>query len=101
RVGSNPTLQQMQESLAKVSDYHVTAMCEIARLCRADPKQLLMLMRKAAELRPDLYIDLAGYLLEKNMPDEAAFAYQAAFERATDRVSMANNSDWIVNYYFD
>ena len=96
KFGQSPTVQQMQESMANISDYNIVAMWRIANRCKDDPKEYLTRMRKACDLRPDLYLSLAQYLVEKQMPKEAAYAYQAAFERATDRVGMANASEWIV-----
>ena len=54
-----------------------------------------------AVLDPDDYIGLGRYLLDHHMEKEAAEAYQEAFEKATNRVSMANSSEWIVNYDYD
>ena len=95
------TLESVKGDFANVSDYNLEAMNQIALLCREDPKEYLTHMRKACELRPDLYLTLARYLVGKQMPKEASYAYQAAFDRATDRISMANESEWIVNYYYD
>ena len=100
-AGKKQTVQQMEESLANISAYNIEAMQQIAALCKDDPKEYLTHMRKACDLRPDLYLSLARYLVGKQMPAEASYAYQAAFEHATDRIAMANDSEWIVNYYFE
>ncbi len=97
----NQTLQQVEESFGNISAYNIEAMRQIASVCKDDPKEYLTHMRRACDLCPNLYLSLASYLVDKHMPKEAAYAYQAAFERATDRVAMSNNCEWIVNYYFE
>lgn len=101
KFGAKPTAVQVQESFVKIKDYHLIAMRETADSHKTDPKTYEKYMRKACELDPDLYVGLGKYFLEQNQTENAVFAYQAAFEMAPDRVGVANDCDWIVNYYFD
>jgi hypothetical protein len=59
------------------------------------------MLEPICELHPDYFLILGQYYVDNKMAAAAAVAYQSAFERAEDRVYMANSSPWIVDYYFD
>lgn len=104
-VGSNPSTQSPYErdrqAFNDVSAFNIYAMERLAGYSIKDARAYADAMKTACELKPDLYLTVAAQLQEAHLEEEAAAAYQAAFDKAPDRVWMANNSDWIVNYYFD
>ncbi len=99
--GNSPTLEQFHQVYAKLEEYHLPVMEHISTNLKGDPKAYMAYMTRICQLNPDEFIDLGQYLVEKGFKEDAAFAYQAAFETATDRVAWANHADWLVNYYFD
>ena len=84
-----------------IADYNVSAQRYIASQVAGDPKAYQLAMEKLAVLDPDAYITLGRHLAGFGMVDEAAKAYQSAFAKATDRVMMANNCEWLINYDMD
>lgn len=94
-------LDRDKESYQKISAYHLKAMKTIANHAKDDPKAYAEAMKPVCDVEPDQYIGVAILLQRAGLDAEAAEAYQSAFEKARDRVRMANHSDWIVNYYFE
>jgi len=94
-------LELLEKSYASVKDYHLDALRQLYEGChQRDPAKYVLYMQKACEMNPDLYVTLGDYLVEKQKPDDAAAAYQSAFELAPDRVMMANKSQWLVDCCF-
>jgi tetratricopeptide (TPR) repeat protein len=104
-VASNPgTLlpaEREKQAYKGISEFNVHAMRKIASHLTKDAKAFASAMSLVCALDPDEYLTVAKILADAGLNVEAAVAYQAAFDKASDRVAMANNSDWIVNYYFD
>lgn len=90
-----------KEVLKTVAEFNVHAMREIAHHVRADARAFASAMNLVCALDPDEYLVVGEVLADAGFKDEAAVAYQAAFDKAPDRVWMANSSEWIVNYYYD
>ena len=84
-----------------IADFHLDAATEIAKPLKSDPKAYAAAMMRVAEIDADEYVPLALYLVSNGLIEEAAKAFQAAVEKAPDRVRVANNSDWLINYYMD
>lgn len=101
KLGPNVSLAQVEESQAKICDYDLKSAWEIARHAEKEPAKYMAAMKKVAVMDGDSYIDLGDFQVEQHHEGEAAEAYRAAFEKAHDRVRMANCCDWIVNYDFD
>lgn len=99
--GNSPTIEQFRQAYTKLEEYHLPVMEHISATLKGDPKAYMAYMTRICQLNPDEFIDLGQYLVEKGFKEDAAFAYQAAFEMANDRVSWANHADWLVNYNFD
>jgi len=99
RFGREPSIDQIAESFAATKDFVIDIMAEIAERVEADPPRYRKIMEEIAAIEPNYFIDLGIYLAGKGMRNEAAQAYQRAFEHATDRVYLANNSNWFVDYY--
>lgn len=59
------------------------------------------LFEKLCQLDTDSYIRLGDRLVARNLSEQAAAAYQKAVDQANDHVMVANNCEWLVNYYYD
>lgn len=101
KYGEIPTAQQVEDSFAKISEYNLQAMEEIAEKSKEDQPKYIAALRKMALLNGDIYLQLGEYLLEQDRDAEALEAFRAGFEKAHDRVWMANRCKWLVNYEFD
>ncbi len=97
------TYENMNPSIAAkwmggLPAYHLRAMRFVASSLKGQPEKYQAAMTKAAQLDPDLYIDLGIYLEDQGMTEAAAHAYLQAFEKAKDRIYMANYSLPLVRY---
>jgi tetratricopeptide (TPR) repeat protein len=99
--GSLPPLERDKQAFKNVSEFNVEAMHRIARHVKHDAVAFASAMNLVCALDPDEYLTVAKLLADAGHDAEAAVAYQAAFDKAPDRVGMANSSQWIVDYYFD
>jgi tetratricopeptide (TPR) repeat protein len=96
-----PTPEQTEAEFGQLRDYDVAAMKTVADAFRSDPARYVVAYAAVCRLDPDRYLDLGKYLLTHNDESGAAQAYQNGFDHATDRVSVSNCIDWLVNYYYD
>lgn len=83
---------------AYLKDFNLRAMRMIVASHKGRPEAYQAAMEKAAALDPNLYIELGEYLNEQGLRDEAARAYLQAYEKAGDRVYMANQSLPLIKY---
>ena len=79
------------KTLAEWHHYHGSQQVEekidlLRRICRIDPDEYFMLGKTLAGLGRD---------------EEAAHAYQQGVDKALSRVNMANQTEWLVFYYYD
>ncbi|MDB6137651.1 MAG: hypothetical protein JWO94_723 [Verrucomicrobiaceae bacterium] len=84
-----------------IADYHVFAQHYIAKQLENDPAAYIKAMEKVAVLDPDEYLTLGSRLAAGGQADEAARAFENAFQKANDRVRMANQCGWLIDYYMD
>ncbi len=98
---SPPGYESVAQIYKTVSDYHVDALRCIAKAAEYDNEAYRREMEKLSALDPDGYVSLAGHLVKMGDAEAAARAYEQAFAKATNRVMVANNSEWLVNYYMD
>jgi hypothetical protein len=100
-----PVKERSAAALAAVygplADFHVGIMGQLAQAAWYEPADYRVRQGALCEVVPERCF-LFGYrLAEMGFPDEAAVAYQKGFDRARDRVAAANQSRWLVDYYFD
>ncbi|HVE15758.1 MAG TPA: hypothetical protein VNB29_03435, partial [Chthoniobacterales bacterium] len=50
---------------------------------------------------PDTTAELASFYQKQHQPDKAAAAFQRYVDKATDRVSVSNQCQWLVDYYVE
>jgi tetratricopeptide (TPR) repeat protein len=84
-----------------LAEFHLYLMSKLADAAWYDPPEFRRRQEALCELSPDYCLGLGYRLAELGFDDEAAVAYQKAFDRARDAVAVANNSRWLVDYYFD
>ena len=84
-----------------LAEFHLPTMGAIAQAAWYDPPDFRA--RQGALCQIDAhYCLLLGYrLAELGFADEAAVAYQKGIDGTRDRVEAANESLWLVDYYFD
>lgn len=101
RFNGHENGEQVAFAYMAIKDFDLRAMWLIAEGYKDQPETYGKMLEPICALHPDYFLILGQYYVDKKMPAEAASAYQNAFERAEDRVYMANSSRWIVDYYFD
>lgn len=84
-----------------LGEYHVPIMRALADSSRDDPAAYGEIMSRIAEFDPDAFIPMGAYFAEHGMPEKAALYYRMAFDRAGDRLRVADDSLWLVQYYHE
>jgi hypothetical protein len=99
-----PDKQSFEDAKAVMGpllNYYMPAM-ELAVYSKdITPEHEEAMLKRAAEIDPNWFYNLAYFYGVKEKPDEEARAYQDYFDKCTDRVSVSNRMDFLVNYYFD
>lgn len=65
-----------------------------------DPDERRKTAQRMCDLSADKCLVLGSVLAQQGREAEAAAAYERAVERAQDRVGVANQVGWLVDYYF-
>lgn len=87
--------------LGPLTGFNLRAMRLIATAYKGQPELYQSAMENAAALDPDLYLELGEYLDGRGLQDKAAQAYLQAYEKADDRVYMANQSLPLIKYLYE
>ncbi|HSI09625.1 MAG TPA: hypothetical protein VK985_13640 [Rariglobus sp.] len=87
--------------LGPLTGFNLRAMRLIATAYKGQPELYQPAMEKAAALDPDLYIELGEYLDGRGLREKAAQAFLQAYEKADDRVYMANQSLPLIKYLYE
>jgi hypothetical protein len=95
------TLAEFDALLGRLAEYDVGVMKRRADLIIGDIEAYRKVMTRASELDPDNWLDFANYLSRQDRGEEAATAFQRAFDEATDRIAVSNDMEWLVLYYID
>jgi tetratricopeptide (TPR) repeat protein len=99
--GGRRSAAELAAVYGPLAEFHLRIMGKLADAAWYDPVDFRRRQGALCDLDPQ-YCFMLGYrLAEMGFPDEAAVAYQKGFERANDPVVAANNSRWLVDYYFD
>ena len=96
-----PTAKQFAQAVGPLLAYYLPAMRGEAALTLDDPAAYGEVMNRVAALNPSDYLTLARYDVQHRLEPEAARAYQAAIDQGANAVAVANDSSWLVNYYYD
>ncbi len=84
-----------------LADYDLFVMGKLADAAYYDADEFRTRQGAMCRLVAERCFFLGYRLAEMGFPDEAATAYQRAFDGAEDRVGAANQSQWLVDYYVD
>jgi len=84
-----------------LADYNVDAIKRVARSYgEKQPDKFEAGMEKAAAFDPDTYLTMGRFFEEHGPEEKAAKYYLLAFEKANNRVWMANRAGWLVKYLY-
>jgi tetratricopeptide (TPR) repeat protein len=95
------TVADFKTEYAEQCEYDLGLLTSLANLVYDKPQEYQRAYQKICDLNPNEFTNLGYYLKEHGLDSEAAAAYQKAVELASDRVRVANNCQWLVNYYYD
>lgn len=84
-----------------LADYDLSVMRRRAQYLVDDPERYQKLLSQIAAIDPDTWLDLGTYLAEHDRVEAAAQAFEAAVDKAADRVAVANGIEWLILYYAD
>jgi hypothetical protein len=84
-----------------VFDYSVVPIRWILRNASLPLAERIVYLEKFAAIDPDENLILGEALVLAHRPDEAIKAYQQGFENASDRVRVANETQWMIHHYIE
>ena len=95
------TFEQVTALYGPLADYDLAVMKRLAWTRRADVATYRRLFEKITAIEPREYLSLGNYLLDLELEDEAAAAFEKAIAKASDRITVSNSVQWLVGYYCD
>jgi tetratricopeptide (TPR) repeat protein len=98
---SEKTIDRVTRELGNRVEFDLAALREIVDVAEEEPEKALPVRERICDLDANECSDLGWALVRLDRPVEAAAAFQRAIDEAPDRIDVCNNTDWIVNYYFD
>jgi len=90
---------QAEEVYRPLLEYSARPNLRLATHTTNDPPRYEQIMLRYAKLNPFGYFTLGRYFADRQEEEKAAGYYEKAVELDTDAVAMANNCEWLVNYY--
>lgn len=96
-TGNNP--DSVKTAWGDVRDYSKRPLNQSLNGPSLTNVQRIEILRTLVDLDPESGLRLGAALVMENLPDEAIKAYETAFEKASDRVSVSNQSRWMIHYY--
>jgi len=100
RFGQRVTYAQAEEVFRPVLEYSARQIRSLASYATNDSTRFEEVMNRYAKLNPYGYFELGHFFTAKQDEAKAAAYFEKGVELGTDAVSMANNCDWLVKYYF-
>lgn len=100
-VVGEATVAELGAFYGPPADFHTRVMGRLADAAWYNPAEFRKRQGALCELSAERCLLLGYRLAELGFADEAAQAYQKGFDGARDRVRAANESRWLVDYYFD
>jgi len=88
----------LEKNMGDILGYRLIAMRRLASTYYSQPEEFEKISLRVAEIDPDEYIDLAWYFQKRGESEKAAQYYLLGFEKARNRVRVANNALWLVKY---
>jgi hypothetical protein len=99
--GTERPLAELAAAFGSTAEYDTHVMDLLAYAARDNLPEYERQQGKLCRLIPESCLTLGWRLAENGQDEKAAAAYQDGIDRARDAVSAANNSRWLVDYYFD
>ena len=100
-----PPTQRSAAELATVygplADFNVRIMGKVAFAAWYDTAEFRKRQGALCDISPRYCYNLGHRMAELGLADEAAVAYRKGIDGDPDRVGAANESRWLVDYYFD
>jgi len=94
----DPPVEVAESTYQTLKYYNLWALQKLAAVEKDRSPGYLDTMQRICELDSDRFFELGNYYREANQPEKAAEAYQKGVDLSPDRVSMANQCGWLVNY---
>jgi tetratricopeptide (TPR) repeat protein len=94
-------VEQALQLYGPLVDYDLTAMRYLAGRHRNEPAIFRQWYERIAAIEPSFYLELGDYLVDLDLQDDAAVAYQKAVDQSRERVGVSNNVRWLVGYLCD
>ena len=82
-----------------VFDYSVVPIRWILKSTSLPMAERIVYLEKFAAIDSEEFLALGEALVLDRRPDEAIKAYEKGFEKAIDRVGVANTTQWMIHYY--
>jgi hypothetical protein len=101
QYGNEPPVEATEATYAPIKDINLWALRKLAKVEANHSPLYLGTMKRLCELDPVRYFELGDYYVGENQPEQAVEAYQKGVEQSPDRVAMANECGWLVNYLDD
>jgi hypothetical protein len=101
KFGAKPPPKELTGLLGPLLDYNLWAMKRRAALFEDDVAAYRGAYEPICRLDPDSCLTLASYLVDRDVEEGTAEAFERAVSGAHDRVGVANRSGWLLDYYFD
>lgn len=83
----------------EVREYSKRPLRQILQGPRLTESERIETLRTLMSFDPDAGLDLGDALVIAGQPEEARKAYETAYEKSTDRVSVSNKTRWLIHYY--
>ena len=84
-----------------LAEYNFSAMYLFAETQKAGSPEHRRLYERLTRVDPNSYVRLGWDLQGAGLDEEAVAAFENAYEKAPDRVSVSNSMGWLADYYFD
>ena len=82
-----------------VFDYSVVPIRWILKSSSLPLAERIVYLKNFAAIDSEEFLDLGEALVLARRPEEAIKAYEKGFEKAADRVAVANKTQWMIHYY--
>ncbi|RYD18870.1 MAG: hypothetical protein EOP88_21065 [Verrucomicrobiaceae bacterium] len=95
--GSNPA--SVEKGWGEMREYSTQPLRQLLKNANITPDERIGTLRTLAPLDQEYGLQLGYLLAMTGKPEEAIKAYEAAYEEATDRVAVSNQTQWMIHYY--
>jgi tetratricopeptide (TPR) repeat protein len=104
----NPPVDEQRAAYGRLLEYDTRAMKELVKDTDSEglepldgPPLVLDVRQRLCALAADECIPLGNYFLSRGADEEAAAAFQKAFDEGENRVWVSNSCNWLVHHYLD